>query len=254
VRAVGDATAVVLLTGGRGSVRVDAATSPYTVPGAPGGDGAAQKTRSLLSASLGFLSGGTAEAPKAMLSTRSSTRPPEILTPRDGPVLPGSLVFEWLGSQFSRYTVRILGPSAVVVERKGVVGARFAYPPDAPPLDPGVRYRFEVEALGHPAYGTWFEVADPARTAAVQADLTQLEAGLGPGVSPDSLAAVRAGALAAEGLLHDARLVVLAALARDPDEPALHMLLGNLYLRTGLPELAAESLEEARFLLSREGK
>jgi hypothetical protein len=32
------------------------------------------------------------------------------------------------------------------------------------------------------------------------------------------------------------------------------MSLGNLYLKTGLPQLAAESLDEAQFLLSRDGK
>jgi hypothetical protein len=254
VRAVGDAAAVVLLAGGRGTVRVDAKTSPYTLAPPRADDGKADKARTLLAVSLGFLTGGTREPPKALLSTRGVTRPPEILTPRNGPVLPDSLVFEWLGSQFSRYTVRILDPSGVVLERKGVVGARFAYPADAPALKPGVRYRFQVEALGHPPFETWFEVVDPARAAALGEDMRQLETALGSGVPPSSLAEVRSGALAAEGLLHDARLVALAALARDPDEPTLHMLLGRLYLKTGLPQLAAESLDEAQFLLTRDGK
>ena len=254
VRAVGDATAVVLLTGGRGTVQVDAKNSPYAVPAALVDERKMQKARTLLSASLSFLSASTKEAPKALLSTRSAARRPEILTPRNGPVLPDSLVFEWLGSQFSRYTVRILDPSGVVLERKGVVGARFAYPTDAPPLKPGLRYRFQVEALGHPPYAAWFEVVDPTRAARMHEDLEQLEEALGPGVSPNSRAAMRVGALAADGLLHDARLVALTALARDPDEPTLHMLLGNLYLKTGLPELAAESLDEAQFLLSRGSK
>jgi hypothetical protein len=254
VQATGDAAAVVLLAGGRGAVRVDAKSSPYSVPGPQPDDGTMQKARTLLSASLGFLSAGRKEPPKALLSTRGGTRRPEILTPRNGPVLPDSLVFEWLGSQFSRYTVRVLDPTGVVLERKGVVGARFPYPPDAPALRPGVRYRFQVEALGHPPYEAWFEVLDPARAAAVREDLAQIEAALGPGVSPSSLATIKGGALASDGLYHDARLLALAALARDPDEPALHILLGNLYLKTGLPALGAESLDEAQFLLSRDGK
>ncbi len=254
IRATGDALAVVLLAGGRGAVRVEAKNSPYTVAGAQVEDTTSQKARTLLSASLGFLSTGAKERPKALLSTRGGNRRPEILTPRNGPILPESVQFEWLGSQFSRYTVRILDPSGVVLERKGVVGARFAYPADAAALKPGVRYRFQVEALDHPPYEAWFEVVDPARAAAVREDLGQLEAALGPGVSPNSLAAVKGGALAAEGLFHDARLVALAALARDPDEPTLHMLLGHLYLKTGLPQLAAESFDEAQFLLARENK
>src|SRR5262249_3768320 len=156
----------------------------------PGEDTTSQKARTLLSASLRFLSTGTTEPPKALLSTRGGGRRPEILTPRDGPILPDSTQFEWLGSQFSRYTVAILDPSGLVLGRKGVVGARFASPTDAPALKPGVRYRFQVEALGHPPYESWFEVVDPARAAAVREDLAQLEASLGPGVSPNSLAAV----------------------------------------------------------------
>lgn len=254
VRASGDATAVVLLAGGRGTAQVEAKNSPYTVAAGQADAGKMQKAQTLLSASLGFLAAGTKEPPKALLSTRSATRPPQILTPRNGPVLPDALVFEWLGTQFSRYTVRVLDPAGVVLERKGVVGARFAYPADAPALKSDVRYRFQVEALGHPPQETWFEVVDPARAASVREDLKQLEAALGSGVPPSSLAEVKSGALASEGLLHDARLLALAALARDPDEPALHTLLGNLYLKTGLPQLAAESLEEAQFLLSRDGR
>jgi len=254
VRTSGDATAVVLLTGGRGTVRVGGSASPYVVPGARAGDSVTDKARALLSASLGFLSTSATESPKALLSTRGGAPEPEILTPRDGPLLPGSVVFEWLGSQFSRYTVRVLDPSGVVLEKKGGVGARFIYPPGAPLLRSGVRYRFQVEAHRQGPYETWFEVVDPSRASAVRRDLEQLRAALGPGVSASSLATVEAGALAAQGLFHDARQLALEALARDPDEPALHVLLGNLYLRTGLPKLAAQSLDEAQFLLSRDSK
>jgi hypothetical protein len=247
VRATDDAVAVILLSSGRGTSRVDASNSPFVVP-APSAVSTAQKAKTLVAGSLGFLSATTKETPTAVLSTRSGGRSPEVLTPRNGPVLPDALVFEWLGSQFSRYTVRVSGPSDVVLERKGVVGARFAYPADAPALRPGIRYRLQVEALGHPPHEAWFEIVPPARAEAVRQELRELEEGLGPSVPPSSLAAVKAGALAADGLLHDARLAVLSALARDPDEPTLHVLLGNLYLRTGLPHLAAESLDEAEFL------
>jgi hypothetical protein len=254
VRAVGDATVVVLLTGGRGTVLVKAKGSPYTV-GAPRADeSTAQKARTLLSTSLGFLAAGPKEPPKAVTSSRSGARPSEILTPRNGMILPGPLVLEWLGNKFSRYRVRVVDPWVVVLERKGVIGARLTYPADAPRLKPGVRYHLQVETEGSKPTDAWFEIMDEARAAEVRESLKQLEASLGTRVSPSSLAAVRVGALAADELYHDARLVVLAALAKDPDEPALHMLLGNLYLKTGLPRLAAQSLDEAQFLLSREKK
>ncbi len=254
VRAVGDATVVVLLTGGRGAVTVKAKNSPYAV-GAPRADASsAQKARSLLLASLGFLASGPKEPPKAVTSSRSGAPPPEILTPRNGLILPGPLVLEWLGSRFSRYRVRVAEPSTVVLERKGIVGARLPYPDDGPALKPGVRYQVQVETAGAKATEAWFEVVDEARAAEVRENLKQLEASLGPRVSPSTRAAVRGGALASDALFHDARLVVLAALAKDPDEPSLHALLGNLYLKTGLPRLAAQSLDEAQFLLSRDKK
>jgi len=254
VRAVGDATVVVLLTGGRGAVAVKAKNSPYTV-GSPRTDASpAQKMRTLLSASFGFLASGPKEPPKAVTSSRSGAPPAEVLTPRNGLILPGPLVFEWLGSQFSRYRVRVVESSTVVFERKGVVGARLPYPDEAPALKSGVRYQVQVETSGAKPTEAWFEIVDAARAAEVRENLKQLEASLGPRVSPSSRAAVRTGALASEELFHDARLVVLAALAKDPDEPTLHMLLGNLYLKTGLPRLAAQSLDEAQFLLSRDKK
>jgi hypothetical protein len=254
VRAVGDASVVVLLTGGRGTVLVKAKGSPYTV-GAPRADeSTAQRARTLLEISLGFLASGAKEPPKAVTSSRSGNRPPEVLTPRNGLILPDSLVFEWLGNRFSRYRVRVTEGSSVVLERKGVVGARLTYPADAPPLKPGVRYQLQVEASGAKPAEAWFEIVDETRAAEVRDNLKQLEASLGRRVSPSSLAVVRGGALAADELYHDARLVVLTALAKDPDEPSLHLLLGNIYEKTGLPRLAAQSLDEAHFLLSHEKK
>ena len=254
VRAAGDASAVVLLTGGRGTVLIKAKSSPYTVGAPRAPESTAQRARSLLSTSLGFLATGPKEPPKAVTSSRSGARPPDILSPRNGLILPDTLVFEWLGSRFSRYRVRITEASTVVFERKGVVGARFTYPADAPSLKPGVRYQLQVEVAGSKPTDAWFEIVDEARTADVRNNLRELDASLGRRVSPSSRAAVRGGALAADELFHDARLVVLAALAKDPDEPSLHMLLANIYDKTGLPQLAAQSLEEARFLLSRDAK
>ena len=254
VRAVGDASVVVLLTGGRGTILVKAKNSPYTVGAPRAEESTAQKARSLLSTSLGFLGSGPKEPPKAVTSSRSGPRPPDILSPRNGLILPNTLVFEWLGSRFSRYRVRITQASTVVLERKGVVGARFVYPAEAPPLKPGLRYQIQVEVSGSKPTDAWFEIVDETRAAEVRNNLKELEASLGRRVSPSSLAAVRGGALAADELFHDARLVVLAALAKDPDEPSLHMLLANIYEKTGLPQLAAQSLEEARFLLSHDAK
>ena len=253
VRAGGDAWAVIVWSGGRGSVKVDAAASPFTVPAPQAAEGKLQKVRTLLDASFNYMTSSAKETPQVLLTTRGP-RPPIVLGPRNGPVLPGSLTFEWLGSRFSRYTIKINGPSGVVLERPGLTGGRFDYPADAPSLTPGVRYTFQVQSSGHPPQGAWFEVLDPSRAGTVRQDLAELEQALGSAVSPNSMAALRATLLAKEGLIHDARLILVAALTRDPDEPTLHQLLGNVYTRASLPEQAAESYDEAQFLMTNVAK
>ena len=251
LRATQGATVVVLLSGGRGTAKIDAGSSPYVVASPVAEASQADKARTLVSGSMKFLASAPKEAPRAVLATRSVTRPPVILAPRNGPVLPGTLVFEWVGSQTSRYTVRIADPSEVVLQRPGVIGARLEYPASAPALRPGVRYRVEVIALNQPPSAATFEILDAARARAVQADLRELDSALGSGASPSSLAVTRAAYLAENGLFHDARLTVLAALARDPHEPVLHTLLGSLYTQIGLPQQAAEAFNEAESLMTR---
>ena len=250
IRVSDEAVAVILLSGGRGTVRVTKTNSPFVVAASQPGDSKAQKAMTLLEASLGFLSTTAKEEPRATLSTRGGPKPPVILTPRNGPVLPDSLTFEWLGSRFSRYTVRIVGPKDVVIEKKDLTGARFEYPPGAPPLSPGVRYTIQVLSGSHPAQEAWFEVLDPARAQAIRQDVKELEQAFRRTVSPNTLAALRAGFLARNGLVHDARLTLVTALAKDPDEPTLHLLLGKLYETAGLRDQAAEAFDEARFLMT----
>jgi hypothetical protein len=69
--------------------------------------------------------------PLLFLATRRWARPPVILRPRNGRVLPEGLAFEWL-SRFTRYTVRLVGPNGLVIERREVTGPRWEYPADAP--------------------------------------------------------------------------------------------------------------------------
>jgi len=151
-------------------------------------------------------------------------------------------------TEINRYTVRLVGPSGPVVERREVTGPPWEYPADAPALAPNVRYTLQVTGAGRPTQEASFEVVGAARARAVAGDLTALEQELGAAVPPTSRAVMRAGLLAREGLLHDARRVVVAALDADRDEPTLHLLLGDLYTRT---DLAAESFDEAQFLLKK---
>lgn len=72
-----------------------------------------------------------------------------------------------------------------------------------------------------------------------------------PGYPRNTVILMRAGFLFEQGLYAEARQELLAAIAADPDEPSLHLLLGHVYERTGLRELAAEEFDEADFLSTR---
>ena len=62
---------------------------------------------------------------------------------------------------------------------------------------------------------------------------------------------MRAGLFFQEGLYADARRELMAGIAQDPDEPTLRQLLGYVYDRVGLIDLAAQEFDEAEFLATR---
>ena len=246
-----DAWVIIVLSGGRGSARVDEAHSPFTVPAPPAGRGLLHKGLRILEASFNFLGTTTpSDLTFGPLGTRSGAKPPVILAPHNGLVLPDSLIFEWRGSQYSAYGIRISGPDGLVFERTNLVATRFQYPPSAPPLTAGVRYRFRLLPPWGPPQDVWFELVDPDRAHTIRHELRDLEDAFAPPLSPASLVTLRAGFLAANALIHDARLSLMEELARQPDEPTLHFLLGNLYARQGLRSEAMESFAESKFLLS----
>ena len=249
LRATEDAAAVVVLAGRRGTVQVDAASSPFVVTAAPA-ESKLQKAFLLLEGGLGFLGSNPRETTKPVLSTRSAARPPVILSPRTGPVLPETLQVEWQGYQFARYTIRVTGPSGIVLERPGLTGGRLAYPAEAPALMPGATYTLELYSGPTRVDATRFEVADRPRADDVRRDLREVDQALGPSVPASSRAVVEAGFLASRGFLHDARAVVVTALAADSDQPSLHALLGDLYARTGLQREADEAHDQARLLVT----
>ena len=247
LRATADASAVVVLAGRRGSVEVDAARSPFLVP-APPAESRLQKVFLLIEDGLGFLGSGTRETPRPVLSTRGPARPPRILSPRGGPVLADALAVDWRAPEHVRSTIRVSAPSGVVLE--AVLTGPQLYPLGALDLAPGTTYRVEVYSGAARLDEVRFEVADRARADLVRRDLQEVEQALGPGTSAATRAVVLAGVLASRGFLHDARRVVLAALAADPTQASLHALLGDLYARTGLAREADEAHEQARALAS----
>lgn len=251
VRTSQDAAVVILLTGRRGTVKVDATNSPFVVPSAGLPADPSKLTRGwiLLEESVKALLKVSNDAGQTIVGTRGHGSPPVILTPRNGPVLPDSIVFEWLGRQASRYTIRVIGPSGLVLERKDLAGMRVTYPPEAAPLAAGVRYHVQVTTGGEAPQEAWFEVVDPVRAETIRRDLAELAVADGSMLSPNTLVAVQAGYLANQGLLADSRRRLVVALDNQPGEATFHVLLGDIYERLGLPEQAAESFAKARLLV-----
>ena len=103
VRVTEDASALVLLGGGRGSVKVDAATSPFVVPALPAAESAVSRGAALLRKALQSLSANRPDPEYLKMGTRGGRRSTVILSPRNGPILPGGLQIEWAGIRERRY-------------------------------------------------------------------------------------------------------------------------------------------------------
>ena len=249
VRSTRSAAAVLLFTGGQGTVTVTTANSPYAVQ-APAAGAPRGKTSELVANLSAFLMGKKKDLSYVPLATRSVKQPPLLLSPRDGKLLDLPLL-EWGGSDRLRYTVRLFGPQGKVWEQTNLLRTPLPYPAGAPPLAAGVPYRWELEAKDFPVQQGQFTMVSAAEIAAIRENLAALDLSTLPGYPKNTVILMRAGFLFAQGLYTETRKELLAAIAADPDEPSLHLMLGHVYERTALTELAAEEFDEADFLSSR---
>jgi hypothetical protein len=253
VRVTQDARAVIVFTGGRGPQTVQAGSSPFTVQ-APNAAGGGDNAQALMSSVTSFLL-GKQDKPAYVsayvpLSTRGARLPPPVLlSPRETRLLGTPVVFEWAGSESQTYGVRVFGPDNLLLwEQTGLPRKDVNYPASAPALKPGVRYAWELHAERHPVQRGEFQLLPAADVTRVERALALLQPAAGSGQSGSTTALFRAGYLAQEGLFQDARRELLTAIAADPDEASLHQLLGHLYDRMGVKDLATDSFDEARFL------
>lgn len=249
VRATGEARAVLVFTGGRGTKIVTQSNSPFTVE-AGTSHGTSDRAKAVLGNVTNFLLGQQREKTYQSLSVRSvRAQPPVILAPRETRVLPGAVAFEWAGSDRLKYQVRLLGPQgAVVWEQADLARRALAYPATAPRLTPGARYTWELSTREHGVQKASFDVASAADAARVTDALGVLTPAGAGGYPPATLALMRAGLLFQEALYADARRELVAAIAVAPEEATLHLLLGHVYDRTGLRQLAATEFDEAEAL------
>lgn len=253
LRATGEARASFVFTGGRGAQAVSAANSPFTVQ-PPAAAAARDKVKGLVGSVTDFLSGKQKDLAYLPLSVRS-VRPPRVaqLEPRATKLLPGAVTFEWSGSDTLRYKVRVLGPQGILWEQADLPRKPVTYPASAPALEPGVRYFWQLEVAGQPMQQAEFQILTAAEAARVRESLDILAPASLPDYPPSSIALMRAGYVLRDGLYADARRELISALARDPDEPTLHLLLGQVYDTMGLGELAQREFIEARDLSGRSG-
>ena len=249
VRVSGEGRAVLAFTGGRGTQIVTQSNSPFTVQ-AQAGDGVSDRAKAIMGNVTNFLLGQQREKTYQSLSVRSvRAQPPVILAPRESRVLPGGVNFEWSGSDRLKYRVRLLSPEGAVVWEQAELDRKpLVYPAGAPALKPGVRYSWELETKEHGVQRASFDVAQPADAARVKDALASLTPATAKGYPAATLSLMRAGLLFQETLYADARRELVTAIAADPEEPTLHLLLGHVYDRIGLKGLAANEFDEAEAL------
>jgi tetratricopeptide (TPR) repeat protein len=125
------------------------------------------------------------------------------------------------------------------------------YPPAAPQLLSGVAYRWELETRDFAPQRGHFSILRAEEVAKVRESLDTLTPSALSGYPKNTVVLMRAGFLFEQDLFAEARKDLQAAIAADPDEPSLHLMLGHVYERTGLKELAAEEFDEAQFLSTR---
>ena len=251
IRAAGEARASLVFTGGRGAQAVSAANSPFTVL-PPATQGSSDKVKGLVGGVTDFLAGKQKDLAYLPLSVRA-VRPPRLaqIEPRDTKLMPGPVTFEWSGSNTLQYRLRVVGPKGVLWEQASLPRKPVPYPSSAPALEPGVRYSWQLETDGQPMQQTAFEILSAADAQRVRESLDLLVPASLPGYTPSSVALVRAGYVLRDGLYADARRELLTALAKDPDEPTLHLLLGQVYDTIGLGDYAQREFIEARDLSAR---
>ncbi len=249
VRVTADGRATLAFTGG-GAQAVTAANSPFTVA-APRGETGADRARGLVAGVTQFLLGQPKPPTYQSLSVRSGSPPPRILSPRETRLLPGAVTFEWAGPPRPDYGVRLVSPQGLVWEQAGLPRRPLPYPESAPALAPGTRYSWTLDAPGQPPQRAEFEVVATGDATRIRTALADLAAAAPGGEVGSPPALMRAGLFFQEGLYADARSELQSAIQQDPDEPTLRQLLGYVYDRVGLTDLAAQEFDEAEFLASR---
>ena len=237
-----NAVAVVLFTDGSKTVTVDEKSSPFEVKGSQ----AKGREPNVLGQVAALLLGKKQPPTYVALATRGSKRPPTILSPRNTRIMSEAPNLQWMGMDQQTGTVRVYGPQGTIWTAENLALTQIKYPPDAVPLQPGIDYSWSLEKKGFPPETASFKLLASEECTRIQERLASLQTTAG--ATSTTLAILQASFLISNELFYETREILIAALKTDPDEPTLHLLLGDLYDRTGLKNLAADEYGEAEFL------
>lgn len=238
-----DASTVILFTEGMKTVTIDEKNSPFDIKapaakGSPSGSGMKQVASLLL---------GKKKPPTYVaLAVRGGKHPPTLIAPRDTKIMIDSPTFKWMGMEMQTGTLRLYGPAGQLWTAENIALTQIKYPSSAPRLKPGVEYSWSIEKKGFPMEKARFTILTPEQARPVQEQLKSLEGA--SGVSKTTLTVLKAGLFLSHGLFYEAREILAEAVTADPDEPTVHLLLGETYEKTGLKNLALEEYGEAQFL------
>ena len=243
VQATKDAVAVVLFTEGMKTVSVDEKNSPFEIKAPQGKD---SQTSSRVKDVASLLLGKKKPPSYVALAVRGKTQPPTLLSPRNTKLMTDAPTFQWMGMDRQPGTVKVYGPEGLVWSAENIALTQLAYPVSAPRLKPGVEYSWIIEKKGFQPQKAPFKLMPATEAQAVQEKIAPLSPAAG--LSKTTLMVLKANVLMAHELFYEAREVLIEGATADPDEPTLHFLLGELYEKIGLKNLAADEYGEAEFL------
>lgn len=243
VQTTKDAVAVIFFTDGSRVVTVDEKSPSFEVRASSAKDSAAgQRVKEVANLLVGKKKPPTYVA----LSVRGKAQPPTLLSPRNSKILSDSPTFHWMGMDQQPGTVKIFGSQGEIWSAENVNLTKIAYPATAPRLQADVEYGWSIEKKGVAASKTTFKLLGGLEAQAVKERLAEL--GAMRGASKTTLAVLKANLLMSKELFHDAREILTEAISADSDEPTLHFVLGELYDKIGLKNLATEEYNEAEYL------
>ncbi len=244
IQASKDASAVIFFTDGTGTVTVQEKNSPFEIK-PPDAKRAAAPSGVAQVAS--FLLGKKKPPSYVALAVRGGKQPPTLLSPRNTKLLTDSPTLQWMGMERQTGTVRVYGPGGVLWTAENIALTQIKYPASAPHLTPGLEYSWVIEKKGFPAQKAKFKILTPEESKPIQQQVALLKEA--PGITNTTSAILKGSLLISHELFYEARETLTETVKADPDEPTIHFLIGEIYEKTGLKNLASEEYSEAEFLL-----